>query len=45
MGAADAVSLHLRGEEGTPVTLTVDRATSAELIEITVMRGRVDLDR
>ncbi|MEZ4530596.1 MAG: S41 family peptidase [Thermomicrobiales bacterium] len=45
LGMTDAeVSLHLRGEEGTPVTLTVDRATSAELIEITVIRGRVDLD-
>lgn len=45
LGMTDAeVSLYLRGEEGTPVTLTIDRSSSAELLEITVIRGRVDLD-
>lgn len=45
LGMTDAeVSLYLRGEEGTPVTLTVDRATEASLLDITVVRGRVDLD-
>ncbi len=45
LGMSDAeVSLHLRGEEGTPVTLTVDRASDSALLEITVVRGRVDLD-
>ncbi len=45
LGMTDAeVSLVLRGEEGTPVTLTIDRATASELLEITVVRGRVDLD-
>ncbi len=38
------VSLHLRGEEGDPVTLTIDRASEDSLLEITVVRGRVDLD-
>ncbi len=38
------VSLHLRGEEGTPVTLTIDRVSEDSLLEITVVRGRIDLD-
>ena len=38
------VSLHLRGEEGDPVTLTIDRSSEDSLLEITVVRGRVDLD-
>ena len=45
LGMTDAeVSLHLRGEEGTPVTLTIDRALEADLLKITVIRGRIDLD-
>jgi carboxyl-terminal processing protease len=45
LGMTDTeVSLHLRGDEGTPVTLTVDRASESSLVEITVVRGRVDLD-
>ena len=38
------VSLHLRGDEGAPVTLTIDRASEESLLEITVIRGRIDLD-
>lgn len=45
LGMSDIeVSSHLRGEEGTPVTLTIDRASEPELFDITVVRGRVDLD-
>lgn len=45
LGMTDVeVSQHLRGEEGDPVTLTVDRIGELELLEITVVRGRIDLD-
>lgn len=45
LGMTDAeVSRHLRGDEGTPVTLTIDRASAADLLKITVVRGRIDLD-
>ena len=38
------VSRSLRGEEGSTVTLTIDRAAESSLLEITVIRGRIDLD-
>ncbi len=45
LGMSDAeVSLHLRGDAGSPVTLTIDRASETSLLEITVVRGRIDLD-
>lgn len=45
LGMTDAeVSLHLRGEAGTPVTLTIERAGETDLLEITVVRERIDLD-
>lgn len=45
LGMSDAeVSEHLRGDEGTPVTLTLDRPGELDLLEITVVRGRIDLD-
>jgi carboxyl-terminal processing protease len=45
LGMTDAeVTVHLRGEEGTPVTLTIERDSSSDLLEITVVRGRIDLD-
>jgi carboxyl-terminal processing protease len=45
LGMSDGeVSLHLRGDEGTPVTLTIDRISESLLMEITVVRGRIDLD-
>jgi carboxyl-terminal processing protease len=45
LGMSDAeVSQELRGEEGTPVTLTIDRPSEPDLLDITVVRGRIDLD-
>lgn len=45
LGMSEAeVSQHLRGEEGDPVTLTIDRAGESDLIEVTVVRRRIDLD-
>jgi carboxyl-terminal processing protease len=45
LGMSDAeVSDHLRGEEGTTVTLTIDRASESKLLEIEIVRGRIDLD-
>ncbi len=45
LGMSDSeVSLHLRGEEGAPVTLTIDRAFERSLLEITVIRARIELD-
>lgn len=38
------VSDLLRGEEGTPVHLTIDRADAPDLLEIRVVRGRIELD-
>ncbi|MCA9859335.1 MAG: S41 family peptidase [Thermomicrobiales bacterium] len=45
LGMSDGeVSRRLRGDEGTPVTLTIDRDGAAGLLEITVVRGRIDID-
>lgn len=38
------VSQHLRGDAGTPVTLTIERADSTDLLLITVVRARIELD-
>lgn len=45
LGMSDAeVTSHLRGDAGTPVTLTIERNGSSELLKITVVRARIDLD-
>ena len=35
---------NIRGEEGTPVTLTISRAGLDELLEITIIRGVIKID-
>jgi carboxyl-terminal processing protease len=45
LGMTDAeVSAHLRGDAGTPVTLTIERNGVSDLQKITVVRARIDLD-
>lgn len=45
LGMSDTeVSSYLRGDPGTPVTLTIERAGEAELLQITVVRARIELD-
>lgn len=45
LGMTDAeVSSHLRGEAGTPVTLTIERDGASDLLSITVVRALIDLD-
>ncbi len=45
LGMTDAeVTTHLRGEAGTPVTLTIERDGASDLLKITVVRARIDLD-
>jgi carboxyl-terminal processing protease len=38
------VTSHLRGDAGTPVTLTIERNGESDLLKITVIRARIDLD-
>lgn len=45
LGMTDAeVGAHLRGDVGTPVTLTIERNGAPSLLDVTVIRGRIDLD-
>jgi carboxyl-terminal processing protease len=45
LGMSDAeVTSHLRGDAGTPVTLTIERNGESELLKITVTRARIALD-
>ncbi len=45
LGMTDAeVTAHLRGDAGTPVTLSIERNDEPQLLEITVVRARIDLD-
>jgi len=45
LGMTDAeVTSHLRGDAGTPVTLTIERNGESDLLKITVIRARIDLD-
>jgi len=40
----DVVSKKLRGREGTPVTLTLERASEAKPLEIKVVRARIEIE-
>ncbi len=42
--ALNDVVNHIRGEEGTPVTLTLFRPDSTESLEITVIRGEINIE-
>lgn len=45
LGMSDAeVTSHLRGDAGTPVTLTIERNGESDLLKITVTRARIALD-
>jgi carboxyl-terminal processing protease len=45
LGMSDAeVTSHLRGDAGTPVTLTIERNGETDLLKITVTRARIALD-
>ncbi|HET9661583.1 MAG TPA: S41 family peptidase [Thermomicrobiales bacterium] len=45
LGMTDAeVTMHLRGDAGTPVTLTIERDGVSDLLQITVVRALIDLD-